>query len=410
MSGRRGLMALLLGALLAWAALPVAWPAWSEASTERNGKDFASYYYAARVALAGDDPWSKAALNAVSRADGTRRGVHPFLYPPPFVLVTSWIGRFPLASAYRIWFWLDVLLSVGAAAMLWASMRRVSPLAAPAIVLGFGALSALPNNHLMGQGNLLPLLFLVAGWWAEEEDRPFLAGALVGVAAMLKMSPALFVFLWLFQRNYRAIAGALTAAVALSLATLPLIGPATQLRFYTEILPTFASGGYNGLSVPIDLFGNHSLPNLLNQAFPGDAAGLSTAGRVLSTALAVALLGSLGWRHRLSSSDPLDRALTRGAVAVLGLLIPVYTYEHHLVFAVPALVGVLLAAERGRLAVATAAAVGVAAAVLWYDLDVLKEMHGMWRGRLLGDLLGEAKSIALIALFLAAGWLGRVRP
>jgi hypothetical protein len=398
-SGRRGIVAFAVAAALGWALLPVLWPAWGRAATEASGKDFASYYYAVRAALAGDDPWSRVVLTALARADDTRRGVHPFLYPPPFLLVTAWIGRFQLDVAYRLWFWLDTAASVLAGATLWASVRRTSPLAAPAVALVLGGLTALPNNHLMGQANLLPLLLVTAGFWAEEEEQPVLAGVLVGTAAMLKMSPALLVFLWLAQRRWRAVGGAVGAAVALSLATLPLVDLPTQLRFYTDILPTFASGGYNGLAVPIDLFGNHSIPNLVDHWFPGTPAGLSATGRAVSTTLALVLLGALCWRYRVVPADPLDRAIARGAVLVLGLLVPVYTYEHHLVFAVPGVVALAVAVERGRVPPALAAVLGAAVSVVLFDLDLIKRAQGVWKGTPLGDLLLEAKSLALIGLF-----------
>jgi hypothetical protein len=407
--GRNGLIALLLSAVFAWHAGQVLWPAWSKAQKSEGAADFASYYYAVRVAYTDGDPWSKAALGKVARSEDTRRGVHPFLYPPPFLLVTAWIGRLPLESAYRAWFRLDEVLAWVCGGLLWASYRRISPLAAPAVALGFGLLTALPNNHAMGQANLLPLAFVLAGWWAEDEDRPFLAGLLVGTAAMLKMSPALLVFLWMAQRNWRAVGGAIAAAVGLSLATLPLVGPTHQWHFYRDVLPTFSSGGYNGLSVPIELFGNHSIPNLVNHWFPGDSRGMSSTGEAISSAIGIALLATMLWWHRAAAADPLDRSLARSAVSVLALLVPVYTYEHHLVFAVPALVGLFLATERGRFPPAAAAVLGVAATWLWYDLDVIRTTWATYEHTAVGDVLGEVKTASLLLLLVGAGFAGRDR-
>jgi hypothetical protein len=98
-------------------------------------------------------------------------------------------------------------------------------------------------------------------------------------------------------------------------------------------------------------------------------------------------------------ADPLDRAIARGAVLVLGLLVPVYTYEHHLVFAVPGVVALAVAVERGRVPPALAAVLGAAVSVVLFDLDLIKRAQGVWKGTPLGDLLLEAKSLALIGLF-----------
>lgn len=407
MNGRRGLVALIVAAAIGWHSLSVVYPAWSEAQLEEGGNDFGSYYYATRVAFLDGDPWSKSALNRLSRVENEGRGVHPFLYPPPFLLINSWIGGFSLHLGYRIWFWFDEALAVVTAGLLWASQRRISPVAGPAVAVGFALLTALPNNHVMGQANLLPLAFVLAGFWAEDEDRPFLAGLLVGTAAMLKMSPALLVFLWLFQRNWRAVGGAAAAVTGLTLATLPLVDAGHQLRFYTQVLPTFSSGAYNGLIIPIDLFGNHSVPNLVNHWFPGDDNGMSPVGGALSGALAVGFLALILWTHRSPSDDPLERSLARSAVAVLGLMVPVYTYEHHLVFALPALVALFLAVERGRLTAGPAAVVGVAATLLWCDLDTVRDAWTAQYGTFMGDLLGEVKTAGLLLLFAGAGWAGR---
>ena len=98
----------------------------------------------------------------------------------------------------------------------------------------------------MGQANFPGLLLALAGLWQAEKDREWLGGALMGAACMLKMSPALWVVWWLARQRWRAAAGAVLCGAALSLLVLPLAGPSVQLRFYTEILPTFGSGDYNG--------------------------------------------------------------------------------------------------------------------------------------------------------------------
>ena len=67
-------------------------PAWEKVSAGGGGRDFASYYYAAQVALEGGDPYDTPALSAAAVADHTRRSVHPFFYPPPFLFSVAWVG------------------------------------------------------------------------------------------------------------------------------------------------------------------------------------------------------------------------------------------------------------------------------------------------------------------------------
>lgn len=289
-----------------------------------SGRDFASYHYAAQAAMHGDDPYDTAGLGQRSAAEGTRKAVHPFFYPPPFLLGLLWSRGLSLSTAYQTWFWMSQAAVLATA----AALRRW--LGAPvwlllALLVG---LSPIADSAKMGQANALVLLLAVLGLWRSN-------GLLVGAAAMAKMSPALYLAGWLGQGRWRPALVACGAAVGLSLLSLPLVGIDVQLRFYTEILPGFASGDYHGLRVPITLPSNHSWPDLLNQAWPGPskhrlAPGVQTVAS-LSSLLLVGLCAAAARRWR-QPEDGLQQGLIAGALTVVLTLTPVYTYEHHLLF------------------------------------------------------------------------------
>jgi hypothetical protein len=236
------------------------------------------------------------------------------------------------------------------------------------------------------------------------------AGALIGLACMLKMSPALFVFVWIAQRRWRAVGGAVAAAVAASVASLPFVDASLQLHFFRDVLPTFSSGGYNGLSVPIQLFGNHSVPNWFDQLAPGDRTGLSSTGRMLSSGFALGGLAGLCVAFRHPTRDPMTRAGRAGAVAVLLLLVPVYTYEHHLVWAIPAASAAVLAVGVGRLGVGWAPLVGASVALLTVDLDLLHGLADRAAAPWVAVLFQEAKTVALLALLAVGARVGWASP
>jgi hypothetical protein len=397
---------------IVWHVMSVITPAWVETVEQKQARDFASYYYAVEVAQQGGDAYDKAQLNNAARLEGIRQGVHPFLYAPPFLLGMAWVRGFDLATAYHLWFWVHEALAVAAAIALWRWWRGFSPWAGVVIAVLFGLMTAIPNNHTMGQANFPGLLLSILGLWAAERGKPQVGGALMGAACMLKMSPALFVVWWLVRREWVAVAWSVGTAVVLSLLSLPYAGPAIQLEFYTKILPQFSSGAYNGLAVPISLFGNHSIPNVLDQIWPGTAAGLSTPARVLSSAIGLALVGWLAWLFRDLPKDRFTRAAQASAFGVLLLLLPVYTYEHHLVFALPAAVISVLAVERGRIGPRWVAPIGLCVTVLLFDLQILKAQStalppAWW---LLAGALQEAKFFALLGLLAITAWLGRGPP
>jgi len=326
--------------LLAYAGLSVV-PSWTKVAKAKHGRDFATYHYAAGQMLDGGDPYETKALSKRARSESTRKSVHPYFYPPPFLLSMVWSPSFELMTSAKIFFWLNQLLLLVCLAIFRLWFR------APWAVLGVLLLSFTPitDNAKMGQANLLVLSAAVAGLWLRN-------GALVGAAAMAKMSPALFLFAWAARRAWRPVAAAIGVAVGSSVMVLPWVDFETQMRFYTEILPGFSSGHYHGLTVRIGLPANHSIPDLFNQVWPGpDKHSLSEISARGSKLCSLILLAVLAWIARVPR-DRLGNAALFGAFTVLMLIAPVYTYEHHLVMALfpAAVVGAaLLDGRLGRL-------------------------------------------------------------
>src|SRR5690606_15367583 len=130
----------------------------------------------------------------------------------------------------------------------------------------------------------------------------------------------------------------------------------------------------------------------------------SDVARALSTATLVLVVAVTGWLLRPAPSDLLARAAQIGAVGVAMLLVPVFTYEHHLVWALPAVVATAVAVHAGRLTPAWAVALGLAWTAWAYDLAALKELSN-WLGHVglpaLGWVLQEVKTAALLVLWAA---------
>jgi len=192
--------------------------------------------------------------------------------------------------------------------------------------------------------------------------------------------------------------------------SIPWVSLDLQQRFYTEVLPGFGNGDYNGLSVSIGLFGNHSIPNLWHQAYPGaEGGGLSQMARWASTWTNGLMVLALGAWFVGRGRDPLARACQVGAVCVAMLLIPVYTYEHHLLWALPAVVAAAAALLRGRLSILWLLPLAVSFALWAYPLASLKEVWLAWDSLLVRGLVQEAKFVALMVIGLGCVWAGRSR-
>ncbi len=395
-----GTRRLLVALALCWHLLSLA-PAWSQAAKERHGRDFASYYYALQVAAEGNNPYVRQDLGAEAREDGTRGGVHPFFYPPPFLLSVAWAKPMSLSAAYQAWFWLDELCGLLTVALLARWWAPLGSSVEPALWGAFALATAVPNNHLMGQANLPVMLALIGGLALVSRGRDLPGGALVGLACMWKMSPALFVAMWLLQRRWTPAVAAVGAAVLASVLSLPLVGLSDQIWFYTRVLPGFSSGDYNGLSVGIDIWGNHSFANVYDAWLPNPDAGsmrLGATAQALTTATALALVGAVGWLFRKPAADPLAEAARIGAVGIVMLLVPVFTYEHHVIWALPALAALIVAVERGRLGAGAAVALGVSIALWAFDLAELKSAANGLDNPLVTFALREGKFSALLVI------------
>ncbi len=409
-SAGRGLVWASVVAAAVWHVADVR-SAWSTAQRVTGANDYASYHYAAVVASSGGDPYDVRALSAAARADGTRQGVHPYFYPPPFLLAFAPRAATPLHAGYLSWFVVDEIAALGLGAVLAALAWRFGAVVAGLALTVTLAMTAIPNNHVMGQVNLPVLLLAVAGFAWAERGRERLGGALLGAAAMAKMAPALFVGLWLLQRRWRPFAWACGTAIVLGVLSLAVVGVDAQAHFYGEVLPGFSRGDYNGLSVGIDLPGNHSLPDAFDRAWPpGPSPHLAlsptaTSASRLSGALLLAVTAWWVGVWRGGRVDALAQANRFGAVAALTLLLPVITYEHHLVSLLPGLVAAAAARAKDRLPAWTSWMWFVTAAVAcapWEPLrDTAREVGG-----LAGTLLREAKFGAIVAVWalnLAAG-------
>lgn len=407
MSGRSGrwLAAVIVaGALVHGVSVGFAW---RDAQAIHGGKDYASYHYAAVAAHEGADPYNTPGLARRARLDGRRIPINPYFYPPPFLLLVAWSPYTSLEVAYRLWFWLSEaasLVAIGATVALTRPLGRWSP----ALVLVAVALcTAFADNLRMGQANLVVLAITLTGLWAARPERDEVgAGVLLGVACMWKMSPALFVLHWLVQGRYKPVIASVLAALVASVATLPLLDLAHQWRFFRHVLPGFGTGDYNGLIVPITLFGNHSIPNVYAQLFPGNG-DLGVVARMLSSGTAFGMVVGTMIAFR-TASDEFQRVAQVAAIAVLMLLVPVYTYEHHVVWALPAVVVAGMALVEGRLPRWTAAPFVLAACVWGLDLGIVRSLalEALRIGWWLEVPVQEAKFVALGVLFALCAKVG----
>lgn len=331
-------------------------PTWEKVKLNRGASDFASYFYAVNATVQGENPYDNLVLDRLAGEDNQRETVHPYFYPPPYLLAMAWALPLDLSEAHRVFYWAGSFFLLAVMLSLWKWLPSWGMFGASGLVLLF--YTPIFNTLRMGQANLLVLALLVCGVMLVEFEgankRRWLGGALVGLACMLKMSPAVLVMWWMVRREWRPVVAAILAAIGSSILVLPLVGFSTQIYFYSDVLPSFTSGNYHGLTVDINIPMNHSILNFCMQITNGfqgmsqktEATALATnLARIISLSTLLGLLFVL----RKPRPDAVSRANAAGALVVMMVLTPAFTYEHHLVFLIFPLLAVVAALVERRL-------------------------------------------------------------
>ena len=133
---------------------------------------------------------------------------------------------------------------------------------------------------------------------------------------------------------------------------------------------------------------------------------LSTKAKMIGMVCSAALVACLGYLLQKPAKDLLGSAAQPLAWLTAMLLIPVFTYEHHLLFAWPAMALVVIASLTGRLSVGASIAGGLSVAVLMMDLGPLRKLY-----KFAGEpwLIQEMKWLALVGVTALVLSLGATR-
>lgn len=269
----------------------------------------------------------------------TRDGARlPFIYPPFAALALSPIALIPWTLATLLNFGLAV---AALGVTLYLCARRLWPTSDryPVVVITGCALPLAlwlePVRETIGFGQInLVLMALVAADCLVEKPR-WPRGLLIGIAAAIKLTPAVFLLFFLLRRDLRAIvvtiaSGALATAIGFA------VLPRESMRYWF--------GGFAGAA------GVSGSPYATNQTIKAALARLSLpppvqSGLWLLVAAAVLAAAVVGiWWALRRSHDVLAMVITAGA----GLVLSPTSWSHHWVWIAPALLAMVVESARTR--------------------------------------------------------------
>jgi alpha-1,2-mannosyltransferase len=260
----------------------------------------------------------------------TAQGVRmPFTYPPLAAILLSPLSLIPMRAAGIV---VDLAIVAVLALALRPFYRRLGwklEWVLPVALL----LEPVRGNLAYGQVDVFLMAMVIADCLTGSPRWP--RGSLAGLAAAIKLTPALFIVFFLLRRDYRA-AATMGASFAVATGLGFLLAPADSARYWTT---TFFN---------VDRVGDPQ--NATNQSVFGvlARAGLHP-GTVsftcfwLAISLVVVAAACLGMRRALAAGDA-QLALILNAFAIL--LVSPISWSHHWVWALPALLCMAVSARR----------------------------------------------------------------
>lgn len=349
--------------VIAWAGLAAAcYPAlWGKDGAGLFKLDAWIYYHAVAQWHAGGSLYGWYANPA--------QHLWPFTYPPFAALAMTPLTWGSDRAAQVL---LVAATPLCVAATLWALLRRLGAArdaaagAAPWLALAaVVALEPVPKTMEYGQVNAV-LMALVALDLLAVPGRSRLRGALSGLAAAFKLTPAIAVLVLLARREWRAAATMTGTALAVTAACWAL-WPAESTEFFTRAMWDPGRAGF------ADYSGNQNLKGAVARWLPEAAWTPAWAVCALGAVVGVwLLLRRLDRVRRTGTGDDggLVLCLQVCVAMVAGLLVSPISWSHHWVWGAPAIIALAEAGRRwrapGPLTAAGAGAAVFALAMQWW--------------------------------------------
>lgn len=294
---------------------------------DRHGLfDLHIYWRAARWSIHGHDVYTYSQRDPVEGSLG-------FTYPPFAALFLRPLGYLPLGGAQAVFCTFSVLTLI---VTLWVLMRPVAARLgyptwyAVAFVAPFVSwLEPVRETYTFGQINFILTMLVVLDLLVLVPRRSRFAGVLIGLAAAIKLTPAIFIVYLVLTRRWRAAVGAVVGAVAACAAGVLATGWRPSWHFWTSLL------WQTGRVGRVDRVQDQSLNGLLARlARPHDPAPW-----VLIVLTVVVLAYGL-WRARVAALAG-DETTGLTLTGFVGALVSPLTWTHHLQWFVPALIVLL---------------------------------------------------------------------
>ena len=255
----------------------------------------------------------------------------------------------PMAGAIAL-----TVIGVPVVALIWRLLVRMYALSSRDSALLFFALCVfgpLLYSFKVGNTSHFVLALILGGMVMVRSGKGFAAGALFGVAAVIKPALLLIGVLYFLRGRWSVVAGGavvITGSIALSLL---IFGWDMHVLWYETTIAPYASS-------TVSAYGNQTLQGLVARFEVGGPAGhdydpyiLSAGGRLAAQGLAFLLLAgaifSAWYSRRLTRPTPDDIEIELLIAVMLAVVVSTVSWIHYYVWILPAIVALWMQTQKG---------------------------------------------------------------
>jgi alpha-1,2-mannosyltransferase len=166
------------------------------------------------------------------------KGVLGFVNLPILAWLFAPFALLP-AKIAALAFTLIGIAALGLGFWLMADLAGLKGQARGWLLLAMAANGPLIYSLKLGNTSHIVLAMLAGGLWLLRRNRAFLAGLLLGLAALIKLPLLLFGFYFVFRRNFRAALGFFTLVLFLAVFSLTEFGRPFHLQWYKDAIGMF---------------------------------------------------------------------------------------------------------------------------------------------------------------------------
>lgn len=245
----------------------------------------------------------------------------PFTYPPFAGAVFQWIGQIPYPALALIWQGCSfaALVAVILACLDERGYRIDARTGSVAFLAAIAALALEPVRSTFYYGQINVFLMLLVALDLLRRRRSRLGGVGIGLAAGLKLTPAIFGVVFLVQRRWREAAVSMCTFAATVVVGFVFVSDAGRFWLHSMFDSSRVGDHAN--------FGAQSMKSTMIRAWGlGGTWPWLLAVAVASALLLVALAGAVRWGNM---------SLAMGLAGVGMTLISPFSWQHHWVYVVP---------------------------------------------------------------------------